>query len=145
MWCEPVHCSSFSQYHHDTCTIADPITLCRSHFSFYAGTLIWALPKCVSRNLSRYSRATSHRSNVERLSFQTARASVLIDAKSAALTKKRWRPLWDSNQHVPDSLTFQGAFGIVKWNLRLNSLWHLPFVLKWAYEKRVFPPSLAAA
>ena len=24
VWCEPVHCSLFFQYHHDTCTIAEP-------------------------------------------------------------------------------------------------------------------------
>lgn len=29
---------------------------------------------------------------------------VLIDAKSATLTKKRWCPLLDSNQHIPDPL-----------------------------------------
>ncbi len=28
----------------------------------------------------------------------------------------------------------QDIFGIVEWNLRLNSLRHLPFVLKWTYS-----------
>lgn len=64
-WCEPVHCSLFFQYHHDTCTIAEPNHTYRTHFSFYAGTLIGALPQCVIRKLYRSSRSTSHRSSIE--------------------------------------------------------------------------------
>lgn len=65
MWCEPVHCSLFFQYHHDTCTIAEPNHIYRTHFSFYAGTLIVALPQCVSRKLYRSSQSTSHGSSIE--------------------------------------------------------------------------------
>ena len=80
-WCEPVHCSLFFQYHHDTCTTAEPNHIYRTHFSFYAGTLIEALPQCAIRKLYRSSRSTSHRSSIE------------------------WRPLLGLNQHIPDSLT----------------------------------------
>ena len=65
VWCEPVHCSLFFQYHHDTCTIAEPNHIYRTHFSFYAGTLIGALPQCVIRKLYRSSRSTSHGSSIE--------------------------------------------------------------------------------
>ena len=65
VWCEPVHCSLFFQYHHDTCTIAEPNHTHRTHFSFYAGTLIGALPQCAIRKLYRSSRSTSHRSSLE--------------------------------------------------------------------------------
>ena len=68
-WCEPVHCSLFFQYHHDTCTIAEPNHTYRTHFSFYAGTLIVALPQCVIRKLYRSSRSTSHRSSIECFPF----------------------------------------------------------------------------
>lgn len=65
MWCEPVHCSLFFQHHHNACTIAEPNHTYRTHFSFYAGTLIEVLPQCVIRKLYRSSRSTSHRSNIE--------------------------------------------------------------------------------
>ena len=42
VWCEPVHCSLFFQYHHDTCTTAEPNHIYRTHALFYAGTLIGA-------------------------------------------------------------------------------------------------------
>lgn len=64
-WCEPVHCSLFFQYHHDTCTIAEPNHTYRTHFSFYAGTLIEVLPQCAIRKLYRSSRSTSHRFSIE--------------------------------------------------------------------------------
>ena len=65
MWCEPVHCSLFFQRHHNACTIVEPNHTYRTHFSFYAGTLIEALPQCVIRKLYRSSRSTSHRSGIE--------------------------------------------------------------------------------
>ena len=65
VWCEPVHCSLFFQYHHDACTTAEPNHIYRTHFSFYAGTLIEVLPQCAIRKLYRSSRSTSHRSNIE--------------------------------------------------------------------------------
>ena len=81
MWREPVHCSLFFQYRHNTCTIPWPNHTHRTHDSFYAGTLIGARYQCAIRKLYRSSRSTSHRSSIE------------------------WRPLLASNQHIPDSLT----------------------------------------
>ena len=65
VWRGPVHCSLFFQHRHDACTIAGPNHTYRTHFSFYAGTLIGALPQCAIRKLYRSSRSTSHRSNIE--------------------------------------------------------------------------------
>ena len=65
VWREPVHCSLFFQYRHDTCTMLRPNHTHRTQGSLYAGTLIGARYQCAIRKLYRSSRSTSHRSSIE--------------------------------------------------------------------------------